>query len=74
MYWWNSRLRNHVDAAPPTVQAMRFVPIVQVRGAAASADSGIEVQVGSVTLKLRRDFCADTLARAVAALRSASPC
>lgn len=74
MYWWNIRLRTHVDSTPSTRRPMAFVPVVQVRGPAASADSGIEVRVGDVTLQLRRDFCPDTLARAVAALRAGLPC
>ena len=74
MYWWNSRLRTHGDWVASTRQPMGFVPVVQVRGPAASTDSGIEVRVGEVTLQLRRDFCAASLARAVAALCSGLPC
>lgn len=74
MYWWNNRLRTSVDLAPSTRGPMTFVPVVQVRGPAASSDSGIEVRLGDVSLQLRRDFCADTLARAVAALRGGSRC
>ena len=59
---------------------LTFVPMV-----AAEADrppvahlaapaSGVELVVGSVTVRLHRDFCADTLRRAMAVVASGASC
>ena len=84
LYWWRSKLgagphRRKASAAPAAPTPLTFVPMVAAPadrsvGVAAPAVSGIELLVGEVTVRLQRDFCADTLRRALAVVAGGAPC
>jgi transposase-like protein len=70
LYWWHMRLRTHPDVA---AGPLSFVPVVQAPARADEGASGVEVEVGGAVVRVRRDFCGQTLARTVAVLRGL-PC
>lgn len=68
LYWWHMRLGMLADEHVQTPSA--FVPLAI---APSGGGSGVDVLVGGAVLRLQRDFCDQTLARAVAVLRQL-PC
>lgn len=69
LYWWRARFRAYPDIEPATR------PFVRIRTQALPSleSSGVEILVSDVTIRLAPGFCAETLAQAVAALRT-PPC
>ena len=84
LYWWRKKLRtaansaaNHRPAAPVSPTALAFVPVGAVRVptvSAAPSETGVEVAIGALAIRLRSGFCTETLRRAVDALGGSGPC
>ncbi len=69
LYWWRNRLRSHASIEPATR------PFVRIRTHALPSheSSGVEIVVSDAVIRLSPGFCPQTLAQAVAALRT-MPC
>ncbi len=69
LYWWRSRLRSHSDLEPATRPFVR----VCTQSLPSREASGVEIVVSDAVIRVAPGFCPQTLAQAVAALRSL-PC
>ena len=69
LYWWRNRLRSHPSVETATGPFARII----THGLPSREVSGIEIVVSDAVIRVAPGFCADTLAQAVAALRTI-PC
>lgn len=85
LYWWRGKLatgpsRRKHRASPGAAMPLTFIPMMAAEPdrppvtLLAAPASGVELVVGTVTVRLQRDFCADTLRRAMAVVASGAPC
>lgn len=67
LYWWQMRTRTHPNVEP----AMGSFVRICTQTLPSRDGSGVEIVVGDAVVRVAPDFCAQTLAQVVAALR---PC